>query len=259
MGRHARGATRSRVPVARLIVCSSVVVIVGGAGLLTYRALPAPSANSVTTTAVVVSSLACTDGPGGTAVDVLNPAGPLAGDTVRGSLDACGYQEGQQLAVQYPDGDPTQLSLAGTDAVDLGTGDRLLPIGLLIAALLAVGAGVAVWLDSRRGKRRPAHSSSRSGGTLAAGLRGDAKAHTAPGQLASDGSEPIQQAQADDDWPDLAGLGFGNDDWPAELVEAAEHAQTGGEAAAVDLVFPPTSSLADSLHDELFTHRNVYS
>lgn len=251
MGRHARGAARSSV--TRLIVCSSVVLIVGGAGLLTYRMQPAPSANSVTTMAVVVSSLACTDGPGGTAVDMLNPAGPLAGDAVRATLDACGYQEGQQLAVQYPDGDPTQLSLAGTDAVDLGTGDRLLPIGLLIAALLALGAVLAVWLDSRRGHRRPAHSAARG-----EGIRGGTQARIEPEQLPVAGSVPLPSAQVDDIRPTLADLGDGETDWSAEWPKSGDTARRQDDDS-VDLVFPFNSSLADSLHDELFTHRSVYS
>ncbi len=250
MGRHAKEATRSSV--TRLIACSSVVLFVGGAGLLTYRTQPAPSANSVTTTAVVVSSLACTDGPGGTAVDVLNSAGPLAGDVVRASLDACGFQEGQQLTVQYPDGDPTQLSLA--DAVDdEGTAGRLLPIGLLIAALLAVAAGVAVWLDGRRGSRRPAHSAIRG-----EGIRGGAAQATTDPEQSAAAELAWPPAQLDDDGPSLAGLGFGEADWPAEMPQAGDTPRR-QDAGALDLVFPFTSSLAESLHDELFTHRSVYN
>ncbi|MET0967211.1 MAG: hypothetical protein ABWZ02_12470, partial [Nakamurella sp.] len=215
----------------------------------------------------------CTDGPGGTAVDVL-PAGPLAGDAVRASLDACGYQEGQQLAVQYPSGEPTQLSLAGTDAVDdRGTSDQLLPIGLLIAALLAVAAGVAVWLDSRRGNRQPAHrgvrrnsirdddvhSADRSGGdTSGDDTSGGDQALTGPKRPRATGSAALAQAQIEEVWPDLASLGFGETDWPVELPATAT-ARAGQHPVAVDLVFPFTSSLADSLHDELFTHRRVYS
>jgi hypothetical protein len=184
-------------------------------------------------------------------VDVLNPAGPLAGDAIRATLEACGYQEGQQLAVQYADGDPTQLSLAGTDALDdAGTSDRLLPIGLLIAALLAVAAGVAVWLDSRRGNRRPAHSGTQGG---------DVQAPTESEQFPAAGSPALQPPQVDDDWPDLASLGLGDTAWPAELPVDDAASRTGQYPAAVDLVFPFTSSLADSLHDELFTHRSVYS
>jgi hypothetical protein len=200
---------------------------------------------------------------------VLNPAGPLAADAVRASLDACGYQVGQQLGVQYPSGEPTQLSLAGTDAADdRGTGDQLLPIGLLIAALLAVAAGVAVWLDSRRGNRRPAHrgirrnslrdDEVRAGDTSVGDGPGGAQASARPERLPAAGPPALTQAQIDDLWPDLAGLGVGDTDGPVELP-ATEAPRTGQNAAAVDLVFPYTSSLADSLHDELFTHRSVYS
>jgi hypothetical protein len=187
---------------------------------------------------------------------VLNPAGPLAGDSVRASLDACGYQEGQQLSVQYTEGDPTQLSLAGTGAGgDSGTGGRLLPIGLVIAGLLAIAAGLAVWLDSRRGNRRPAHR----------GLRSDnGQPNTEPEQSAAAspsmaGQVTWDQAELDDDWPSLAGLGFAEADWHVEPPTAVDTGPAGRGFADVDLVFPSASSLADSLHDELFTHRSVYS
>ena len=44
---------------------------------------------------------------------------------------------------------------------------------------------------------------------------------------------------------------------PAEFVE--RHLLVDRELSSVDLSFPFTASLADSLHDELFTHRAVRS
>ena len=44
---------------------------------------------------------------------------------------------------------------------------------------------------------------------------------------------------------------------PAEFVERQQLVDRG--LSSVDLSFPFTASLADSLHDELFTHRAVRS
>ena len=71
MGRHARGATHPRVPVA-VVVWTVVVLLVLGAGAwLGDRGPVSGSQDPVAASAVVVSSLACTNGTGTTLVDVL--------------------------------------------------------------------------------------------------------------------------------------------------------------------------------------------
>ena len=156
MGRHARGAARSRVPVATIVARSLIVVVIAVGSWLGSRAQPTPiAAGSVDGSAVVVSSLACTDGAGGTVVDVLEPGRRSAAPSGP-SLDACGYQEGQLLAVQYPAGDPTQAGAGRTDAVDRSrTGDRLLPIGLAgrRAARPCCAGDRGCWLDAPAGRQ----------------------------------------------------------------------------------------------------------
>src|SRR4051794_41078319 len=147
MGRHARAAARSRIPVAAGAVGGAIAALVGlglwlGSG---QQSVPVAAPES----AVVVSSLACTDGPGGTVVDVLEPASAQRGGPARADLDACGYQEGQQLEVQFVPDDHSQVVLAGNEsAIDLLPGDRL-PVGLAAAGLLALGAALAVVRDSK--------------------------------------------------------------------------------------------------------------
>lgn len=158
------------------------------------------------------------------------------------------------MAVQFSNGDPTQLDLAGTDtAADIGTREGLLSIGLVIAALLAAAAAVAVWLDSRRTNRQ----------------RPDAgvATHAEPERQAAAGSAVADPAAGTDIAVDagqvhsesLTELSFGQADWSAEAPAAIGTMRTGQGSSSVDLVFPFASSLADSLHDELFTHRTVYS
>src|SRR6478609_5999252 len=145
MGRHARGAFRSRSSAAAVAAAAVVAVVAVGLGLGSGS-----QPESTTASAMVVSSLACTDGAGGTVVDVVAPPATSGGGQVRADLDACGYREGQQLQVQFVPGDPTQVVLAGNEsATDFLTGDGL-PFGLGIAALLAVGATLAIWFDARR-------------------------------------------------------------------------------------------------------------
>jgi hypothetical protein len=138
------------------IVLLGTVIVAGSGTWLLSRAQPTSDATTVTATAVVVTSLACTDGLDGTLVDVTIPSGPQAGTPVRASLDACGYQEGQQIAVQFAEDDPTAVTLAGVGDTDLVAGGNLLPLGLGVAGLLGLGAVLAVLIDSRRaGRRRP--------------------------------------------------------------------------------------------------------
>ncbi len=158
MGRHARGAAHLRVSVSTVVLGTLIVTVVAVGSLLSSHAQPTPmaadgAAESGDGTAVVVSSLACQDGAGGTQVDVLSPAGLPVGTTVRATLDACGYQEGEQLFVRFAANDPTKVALLGNAVDETTAGGRLLPYGLVSAALLAAGAAAAVFLDARRGRR----------------------------------------------------------------------------------------------------------
>ena len=306
MGRHAKGATRSRASVATVVVGISIIVVIAVGSWLSSRAQPAPTSSAVNGSAVVVSSPACPQGPGGTVVDVLLPAGGL----VRTSLDACGYQEGQQVAVQYLAGDPTRVSPAGTDAATGPfTDGRLLPYGLGIVALLAIGAALAVWIDSRRSRRAagamgqtPAHhhkadpedtapADPADKQTPAIGAADEAVVEPRPGRharqdvdLDDDGGAAIgaeapapatattHTEQLPSGEPDLGADGrhgpltaiqvLPPTGWPrrtepwSDLAGGPSRA-AGQQLSSVDLVFPVTSSLAASLHDELFTHRSV--
>lgn len=225
MGRHARGPARSRVPVAVVVWSAFIVLILVAGPWLADRGRPADSADPLTASAVVVSSLACPNGTGSTLVDVVNPAAPSAGP-VRATLAACGYQEGQQLAVQYVAADPARVVLAGATPT---AGPGLLPLGVAIAVLLALGAGLAVWIDSRRPPTR--HRADGTGRHL-----------------------------VDQEIPDLPADPPAVD--PVHRPDGAAKNRTtvgaaGRRQASVDLIFPFSSTLAASLHDELFTHRSV--
>ncbi|MGS0688302.1 hypothetical protein ACVBEQ_24610 [Nakamurella sp. GG22] len=243
MGRHARGAARSRVPVAVVVWTVVVLIVLGAGALLGDRGRVADSQDPVTASAVVVSSLACSDGTGTTLVDVLDPASPLSAGLVRATLDACGYQEGQQLSVQFASTDPARVVLAGT-APAAGAG--LLPLGVAIAALLALGAGLAVWIDSRR---RPRH---RAVGT-ARHLMDHETIDTAGDPAADPEPEPVVESAS----ARPAGAGDRPDEEAGDRVAAL--AVAGRRRAGVELNFPFSSTLAASLHDELFTHRSVSS
>ena len=332
MGRHARGASRSRVPVAT-IVGSLLVLVIAVGSWLGSRAQPAPNAGALDASAVVVSSLACTDGAHGTVVDVLGPTGWPAGSVVRATLDGCGYQEGQRLAVQFLPGDPTQVTLAGTDdAGDGVTGGRLLPFGLAVVALLAVGALLAVWLDSRRARRHLGGARDVAAHGLVDPEEGAAPTDlfetfppdepltwaqpagaTLPGQAMPTVAAPAEPAATLVPAGTTVGTTVGTtlvQPAAAALAPRGRHARPEPEPAAdqladtgrhgplsvlevlhassparpspfeslarfafddrdadpdprstlelssVDLVFPYSSSLAASLHDELFTHRS---
>ncbi len=242
MGRHARGAARSRVPVAVVVWTVVVLIVLGAGALLGDRGRVADSQDPVAASAVVVSSLACTDGTGRTLVDVLDPASPTSGGVVRATLDACGYQEGQQLSVQFASTDPARVVLAGT-APSAGAG--LLPLGVAIAALLALGAGLAVWIDSRRRPNRH-----RAVGTARHLV--DHEIVDAAGDFAADPA-PERVVELVSACP--SGAGDRPDDETGDRV--AVLAVAGRRRSAVELNFPFSSTLAASLHDELFTHRSV--
>uniref|UniRef100_UPI003B3A7DB2 hypothetical protein n=1 Tax=Nakamurella sp. TaxID=1869182 RepID=UPI003B3A7DB2 len=139
MGRHARGAVRSQV-VARIAGIAVPAVLIVAAGWFWVAGATGPSSldSTVTGTAVVVSSLPCQNGDEGTVVDVQDPAGQPAGTTRRATLDACGHRPGDVVAVEYSTADPGRVAPAAVTAGADDASGRLLPLGLMLAALLGV-------------------------------------------------------------------------------------------------------------------------
>lgn len=232
-----------------------MVAVISVGSWLSSRAQPTPIATTTTAgSAVVVSSLACTEGAGGTLVDVLLPSGAR----VRTSLDACGHREGELLTVGYPVGDPAAAWISGAEssADDSEPANGLLPIGLGVAALLGVCAVLAVWLDGRRTRRdtsnrhAPAAHQEVDTDEVASPVAGFASASVQGDLIALVGEDPELSA------------GRHALPEPVELTPPAQYSAPAANvvdrrASSADLVFPFTSSLAASLHDELFTHRSV--
>lgn len=218
MGRHARGAVHPRLTVRAVAIAVPAALIVASAAWWAGSVGTAsPTDSTVTGSAVVVSSLACQNGDEGTVVDVLEPAGQPPGTTRRATLDSCGHRPGETLDVEYSTADPGRVALSGTMADDDDPAGRLLPLGLLLAALLGVAAVVAVVRDARRPHQ--------AGGD------------DAPAGAAGHG----RHARSDEDEPATPAL-------PVEEATAPSD---------LDLLFPPPENLRDSLHDELFTHRST--
>lgn len=220
MGRHARGVVRSRVT-ARAVLIAVPAALIIAAGAWWAGAATSSADGTVSGSAVVVSSLACQNGDEGTVVDVLDPAGQPPGTTRRATLDSCGHQAGEVLIVQYSTADPGRVVPAAVAGGADDPSSRLLPLGLMLAALLGVAALAAVVRDARR--TPPADASIGSG--------------TAP-----TGTGRGRHARTDED-----------DEPPA----AAEPVDEALPPSDLDLLFPVEDKLRDSLHDVLFTHRSA--
>lgn len=223
MGRHARGAERARVTAGVVgIAVPAVLIIAAG----TWWAMGSAGPSSVTdptvsVSAVVVSSLACQNGDEGTVVDLLDPAGQPPGPTRRATMDSCGHRPGEVLTVEYSSADPGRVvPTAAADGADDPSG-RLLPLGLMLAALLGVAAVAAVVRDARR-----THPVDPPEGS----------------PVASTGTGHGRHARPDDDEP------------APPVAPVIEPAPPAGD---LDLLFPAHESLRDNLHDELFTHRSA--
>ena len=328
MGRHARGAARSRVPVAAAVLGVLVLGIIVVGSWLGSRLDPVAADDSVNASAVVVSSVPCAVAPGPTLVDVVTPDdSAAAGNPARATLEACGYQEGQQVPVQYRASDPGDITLRNADAAPSATGG-LLPLGLAVAGLLAVGASLAVYADNRARPARRRHAAGAdvelsaaetpavdlpppgavsapsdrtdpTGGHRPTGSEpapdGGVRVSLVPAEpgrhaVASAGgaaptASPWNSLSADAlqmQYPDVTGHGpftaaqaratsAGDADaaisagdragsGPEQMPFPGAAQETGGvrrEMSSVDLIFPYSSTLAASLHDELFTHRSV--
>jgi hypothetical protein len=221
------------VSVAAVALMAATAAVVGAGSWLGARS-PAPVGESES--AVVLSSLACTDGSGGTLVEVMRPAEAAAGGPVRASLDACGYREGQQLQVRFVPDDATSVVLAGNEsATDHRTGDRL-PAAVGIAALLASAAVLAIAL--RRRQRRT---------------------HAGPRRIAAHELIEVDEFNGADEFGGATADGPPDTGLPALVgaVPSTEDRVDDAERSLspVDLTFPFSSNLAACLQDELFTHR----
>jgi len=149
MGRH--GAAGSRRPTARLSPASSAIGIflicaIGfGVWLWSLRSVSDPvDAHPVDAYAVVVSSPSCTSGAGSTVIDLTGPP------VVRSTLSACGRRIGERVAVQYLDGHPEVVRLAGTTVAHESPQGRWLPLAILAAGSLAVLAAIVLIFERRR-------------------------------------------------------------------------------------------------------------
>lgn len=204
-----------------LVAVPAVLVIVAGSW---WAMGSAPSADAtVSAPAVVVSSLACRNGDEGTVVDLLDPAGEPPGSTRRATIDSCGHQPGEMLTVEYPATDPDRVVPSGmADGADDATG-RLLPLGLVVAALLGLAAVAVVVRDARRGHRAGGIDGPRPAGSVASGYG--------------------RHARRDEDDPP-----------PPQPEPPSDRL---GRPSELDLLLPDQEQLRDNLHDELFTHRST--
>ena len=188
-GQQGRRAVRLSVP---LIVIGVLVAAAIGFGiwLWSVRSVTDPiDAGPVDAYAVVVSSPSCTSGGGTTVIDLtLTP--PL-----RSSLSACGRKTGERLAVQYLQGHPDQVRLAGTTVAHSNPASRWLPIAILAAGLLAVIATIALLIERRQSR----HTGATARVTVAQ-LR--AGAGEASGSAATIGSSPAVAPTTDPVPPD---------------------------------------------------------
>ncbi len=158
MARHAdRRSERTRVSPARRIRTAlpavGICLLLIGAILLGVwwwhlRSVTDPiDANPVDAYATVVSSPSCSSGSRTTVR--LSGTGPA----VTARISGCGFATDQRLAVQYLEGHPTQMRLAGTTtAGSAGLAGKLLPIGILAAGLVAVFAAIALVVERRRSR-----------------------------------------------------------------------------------------------------------
>lgn len=153
MGRHDAGHRSRRVPRVSVPAVSIVVLVLAAVGfagwLWSVRSVTDPiDAHPVDAYAVVVSSPGCTSGSGSTVIDLfLQPV-------VRSSLSGCGQRVGARLAVQYLDGHPEQVRLAGTTVANGSALARWLPIAIVAAGLLAVIAMIALLIGRRPSRHR---------------------------------------------------------------------------------------------------------
>lgn len=168
MGRHGGKKSRFRAVPAVLAVIGLVAVIGLGVWWWSLRDTADPiDADPQRAYAVVVDSRPCTDPNPGTTVEL-----QVAGQTVRSVLDGCGHRVDQRLAVEYLNGHPEQVRLAGTSATPASSmAKRLLPIGILAIGAVAAVAAVALIREKRKPKRAAGASGTDGGNRSVAQMR----------------------------------------------------------------------------------------
>lgn len=153
MGKHGGVVERKHVSIRAVLLG---IVILGGIAIGSWwwslRTLSDPIDQSpVAASGFVVSSPSCGDDAGATVVDLL----PISGGQTRAVVDACGFSDGQQLAVEYLASDPTRARLAGTSsAAGPGAVRQWWPIGIGILGVMMAGLLVVLLGDRRRFRSR---------------------------------------------------------------------------------------------------------
>lgn len=221
---------------AALIALVVLVLVAVGLGVWWWSLRPAADpidAAPVDAYAVVVSSPAC-PGDGITKIQIERPGATAAASQVSG----CGYRTGARIAVQYLTDHPEQARVATGTATTGSSVRRWLPMGILLAGVLAVAATIVLLAGQRRSRHREAGSDQLTVARLRAGLDTAGPAgQVAPEHLAE--AEPPQEPDGNgeaDPAPEAA------DDpsltIPHEAIEAADPLHRAPE--------PPA---------DLFTHR----
>jgi hypothetical protein len=152
MGRH--GGAAARRPRVTGTIVALVLVLLGAVALgIWWARLGSGSdpidAAPVSGYGVVVASPPCTDGTAGGRTVVT-----VVGSTSQASLNACGYRQGQRLAIEYLRDHPETARLAGTSTGAASTGlRRVLPYLILGLGLLAVIAAILLIRRRRAGHR----------------------------------------------------------------------------------------------------------
>jgi hypothetical protein len=153
MGRH--GGAKARRPRLTGTIVVLVLLVAGAVALgLWWARLGAKAdpvaADPVSGYGIVVASPPCTDAANGGVTTVT-----VVGSTIQATLDACGYRQGQRLAIEYLRGHPETARLAGTSTGTQAIGIRkVLPYVILGVGLLAVAAAILLIRERRSGHRQ---------------------------------------------------------------------------------------------------------
>jgi len=152
MGRH--GGAAARRPRLTGTIVALVLVLLGAVALGIWWARLGSGSDPIDAApvagyGVVVASPPCTDTAGGGRTVVT-----VVGSTSQASLNACGYRQGQRLAIEYLRDHPETARLAGTSTGAQSTGlRRVLPYLILGLGLLAVIAAILLIRQRRAGHR----------------------------------------------------------------------------------------------------------
>ena len=152
MGRH--GGAAARRPRLTGTMAALVLVLLGAVALGIWWARLGSGSDPVDAApvsgyGVVVASSPCTDATAGGRTVVT-----VVGSTSQASLNACGYRQGQRLAIEYLRDHPETARLAGTSTGAVSTGlRRVLPYLILGLGLLAVIAAILLIRQRRAGHR----------------------------------------------------------------------------------------------------------